>query len=147
MAAANPTVNVTGDHCNPVVAVTARDVPLSQVLDELAQELSFRATVAAPADRNVTVALAGSARDVIAALTRHHNVMFVEQHDPACGELRRPVRLTVLEGRPPVEGTYVVEALDVAPDPELTVRAPRLTRLAPARDDGKDEPRRRRNRD
>lgn len=142
-AAANPSISVNDSRCGADVTVVAHNVPLSHVLSELGQALSFQVSVAAEADRNVATSLSGPVREVITALTRHDNVIYIERSDPACEALRRPVRITVLEGRAPAPGEMIVEAPLVAPGPALTPpprsSQTRLARSASQQGDEKDE--------
>lgn len=81
--------------CGPVRLV-ARGVPLREVLEALARELSFELKLEGNASRTVDQELRKPPRELLAQLTRSDNVIIQDAADPRCPKQPRIARVWVL---------------------------------------------------
>ena len=94
-------LQIKGNRCSPEIRLVARDVPLSDVLAQLAKILGFRLYFRAATDPLISVDTLREPKEVILQLTRSGNVSIVQGAEPKCRG-PRVLSVWVLNG-PPLE--------------------------------------------
>jgi hypothetical protein len=89
-------IDIARGDCNSGVRLTAKDAPLSEVLQRLSVVLGFQMQLETRLDSLVTLDMAAPATELIARLTVQESAMTSYAPDPRCPGRSRVVRLWIL---------------------------------------------------